>query len=216
MKDSLHEALIYAFSHPLALAFAETTRRMGDVVDVPFVGRVVSDPEIAREILLDSKHFNKSGPGSFGAVITQVMGDYALLNMDGEPHLRLRGRLHDLFAPAYLDTVDQEVLSAPIDEFCYRLAAGETLDVVRFAQLLTGRTTWHMLGMTAPESDAEARYLELFELTRRLTASIRLSTRRLSADKAVLKRTTFARLTAPIAEAYTSGKFPDRSVIARL
>src|SRR5229473_552747 len=105
MSAAMHEVRVYLASHPVVFGFAEATRKMGDIVDVPGVARIVNRPELAREILLDGEHFSKSGPGSFGVLITQVMGESALLNMDSDAHHRLRSRLQDLFAPAYLETI---------------------------------------------------------------------------------------------------------------
>lgn len=122
MSAAAHETMVYLASHPFAFGFAEATRRMGDVVRIPGLGRVVNRPELAREILLDHEHFSKSGPGSFGVLITQVMGESALLNMEGEAHRHLRERLKDLFAPIYLETIARDVLAAPVTELKERLA----------------------------------------------------------------------------------------------
>jgi cytochrome P450 len=216
MKDAAHELLIYAWSHPIALLFAEASARLGDIADVPFVGRVVNQPDLARAILSDDDNFSKTGPGSFGVLITQVMGKKALLNMDGEEHMALRSKLTELFSPAYLEIVEREVLSPPIEELRCRLARGERVDIVRFAQLLTGRTTWHMLGFAQPDHDGESDYLQVFGLTRQLTSSIRLSTRKLSPSQVVAKRGAFEQMTAPVATAYAGDGLPERSVIARL
>jgi cytochrome P450 len=218
MREDLHELLIYALSHPFATLFAESTRLMGGYVDVPRVGRVVNEPRIARAILTDDEHFSKNGPGSFGVLITQVMGKSALLNMDGEPHRQLRGKLHDLFSPSYLRVVETELMAEPVAQLRTRLDRGDRVDMVRFAQLLTGRTIWHMVGLPEHESEqeAEARYFELFELTRKLTDSIRLSTKRLSESQVATKRRAFERLTAGVGEAYSRESLPERSVVARL
>lgn len=102
-RARFHETRIYLASHPFALLFAEGVRPLGRRVRLPGLGSVVNDPDLAFELLCDSR-FTKSGPGSAGAAITQVMGNVALLNMDGPEHRALRDRLGDLFAPAYLDT----------------------------------------------------------------------------------------------------------------
>ena len=217
MNESQHDFLVYAMSHPVALAFVETVRKLGDVVDVPAIGRVVNTPDIARSILLDDEHFSKTGPGSFGTIITQIMGDSALLNMDGESHLRLRSKLHDLFSPAYLRVIEDEVLRQPAEGLACRLCAGETVDVVRFVQLLTGGTVRHMLGMPRQEGpQAEADCLATFRFTRELTDSIGLATKELSPAQVAAKRVPFERLTGAVADAYAREDFPERSVIGRL
>lgn len=217
MKETIYDLAVYLASHPLALAFAEGTRRLGAVVDVPLVGKVVNQPDVARAILLDDEHFTKHGPGSFGVLITQVMGESALLNMDGEPHLRLRSKLQDLFSSAYMRVLDAHVLRQPAEQLACELAKGRSVDLVRFVQLLTGRTVCHMLGLAQRGGpDAEAEYLELFRFSRELTNSIRLSTIRLSDSQVTAKKVLFERLTAAVADAYSRDDFPENSVLARL
>jgi cytochrome P450 len=212
----MHEVRVYLASHPVVFGFAEATRRMGDVVDVPGVARIVNRPEIARDILIDEEHFTKNGPGSFGVLITQVMGESALLNMHGEAHHRLRERLQDLFAPAYLETIARDVLAEPVAELGARMAAGETIDIVRFMKLLTGRTTRHMLGLSAPASGAEETYLESFAMVKQLSDSIGMATRKLTAAQVAEKKAPFERLTAAVADAYGRDDLPANSVLARL
>jgi cytochrome P450 len=216
MSAATHELMIYLASHPVAFGFAEATRKMGDVVDVPGVARVVNRPELAREILMDEQHFSKNGPGSFGALITQVMGESALLNMHGDAHHRLRARLQDLFAPAYLETIAREVLAEPVAELGRRIAAGETIDIVRFMKLLTGRTTRHMLGLPAPASGADETYLETFAMVKQLSDSVGMTTRKLTPDQVAEKKAPYERLTAAVAAAYGSDDLPAKSVLARL
>ena len=216
MSAARHELMVYLASHPVAPGFAEATRKMGDVVDVPGVGRVVNRPELAREILLDDEHFSKNGPGSFGVLITQVMGENALLNMNGDAHRDLRGRLQDLFAPLYLETIANDVLAAPVADLHARLSRGETVDLVRFMQLLTGRTTCHMLGLPVPEDGADDAYLNLFAMSREMAASVGIATKRLTPVQVAAAKLPFERLTAAVAGAFESDDLPDDSVLARV
>jgi cytochrome P450 len=216
MSAATHEVMVYLASHPVVFGFAEATRKMGDVVDVPGVARVVNRPEIAREILLDGEHFSKSGPGSFGVLITQVMGESALLNMHGDAHHRLRARLQDLFAPAYLETIARDVLEAPVVDLGTRLEAGETVDLVRFMQLLTGRTTCHMLGLPAPAVGAGQTYFDLFAMVQQMSQSIGIATKKLTPAQVAAKKVPFERLTEAVAGAYKRDDLPPNSVLARL
>ena len=216
MSAATHETMVYLASHPFAFGFAEATRRMGDVVRIPGLGWVVNRPEVAREILLDHEHFSKSGPGSFGVLITQVMGESALLNMEGEAHRHLRERLKDLFAPAYLETIARDVLAAPVAQLKERLAGGETVDLVRFTQLLTGRTTFHMLGLPAPAHGADDAYLDVFAMSGRLSDSIGLATKRLTPSQVAAAKAPFERMTAAVAGAYEGDDLPGSSVLARV
>jgi cytochrome P450 len=216
MSAATHELMVYIASHPVAFGFAEATRKMGDVVDVPGLGRVVNRPELAREILLDDEHFSKNGPGSFGVLITQVMGESALLNMHGDAHRGLRERLQDLFAPAYLETIARDVLAAPVAELQERLAQGETVDLVRFMKVLTGRTTCHMLGLPTPDEGAEGAYLDLFAMSREISGSVGLRTTRLTPAQVAAKKVPFERLTSAVAGAFDSDDLPGNSVLARV
>jgi cytochrome P450 len=216
MSAATHEMMVYLASHPFAFGFAEATRRMGDVVRVPGLGQIVNRPELAREILLDHDHFSKSGPGSFGVLITQVMGESALLNMEGEAHRHLRERLKDLFAPVYLDTIARDVLAAPVADLNERLSAGQTIDLVRFMQMLTGRTTFHMLGLPTPVEGADEAYLDLFAMSRQLSESIGIATKRLTPSQVAAAKVPFERMTAAVAGAYERDDLPGSSVLARV
>src|SRR5579872_6259754 len=83
------ERRVHLAAHPLAYPFALTLSRLGPVLQVPCLGYVINDPAIARAVLLDNDCFTKNGPGSAGELITQVMGDYALLNLEGDQHREL-------------------------------------------------------------------------------------------------------------------------------
>src|SRR5262249_8248034 len=147
---------VYFASHPFALLFAEVLGRLGAVVPVPGFGYVVNEPELARAILQRPESFTKNGPGGSGALLSQVLGEYAILNMEAEAHRALRARLTDLFAPAYLERVLPELMAAPLTELRDALEAGETVDLVRFAKALSGRITCRMLDIEVePETEEQ-------------------------------------------------------------
>jgi cytochrome P450 len=207
-----HELRIYAASHPLALLFSEFVRRLGPVVRLPVMGGVINDPELARAVLEDEQGFSKTGPGSMGVVITQVMGRYALFNMHGEPHRELRSQLTDLFSRSYLDRLDAAVLEPAIDALLHKLAAGERDDLVRFVHILTGRLMCHMLGI---DSADERTAIEMWQLGEELVSVLRLSTRRLSERQVRERQRVFERLVAYMRTAYDAGTGSD-SLIQRL
>jgi cytochrome P450 len=146
-RAAWHETGLYLASHPGAFALARISRRLRPVQTLPVAGTVVNDLRVAREILSRDDVFLKSGRRSMGDLITQVMGPYALLNMDGPAHRELRSRLHDLFTPAYVDTLAGAVLAPLLRALRASLLAGEDVDLVRFTRLLTGKMTCHMLGV---------------------------------------------------------------------
>jgi cytochrome P450 len=211
-RAAWHELRIYAASHPFALAFSELVRRLGPVVRLPALGAIINDPELARAILEDERGFSKTGPGSMGVVITQVMGEYALFNMHGQPHHELRAQLSDLFSRTYLDRLDAAVVQPAVDALRVKLSAGERVDLVGFVHLLTGSLMCHMLGIDAND---ERTALTMWQLGEELVSILRLSTRQLNARQVRDRQLVFERLVAYVRHAYDGGARAD-SLIQRL
>ena len=61
-RGQWHESLVYVLNQPVAYALFEMSRWRVDVVYIPRVGYVVSDAEIARQLLTDSEHFDSHSP----------------------------------------------------------------------------------------------------------------------------------------------------------
>jgi cytochrome P450 len=215
LKARWHELLVYAASHPLELALAELARRLGPVVYVPRIGYLVNDALLARAILHEDAVFTKVGPGSLGPVVTQLMGDNALLNMDGPSHRALRARLADLFSVAYLDRIAADVLTAPLGRLRDDLARGRTIDLVRFMHVLTGTMTCYLLGLDLPADRAEQTAEDIFRLGERLVAFVGMSTTGLTPEQLRKQRVHFDRLVEHARRSYEHGSRPD-SIIERL
>jgi cytochrome P450 len=147
------DAFLCFAAHPLAWSAASAARRAGPVVRVPGVGLLISDAEVARQVLLQDEVFTKGGPGSLSAVIAPVLGPSALGNMDGAAHRELRSRLADLLPPATVEALLREAGEGPVARLCADLRAGRTVDLVRFMRVLTGRLTCLMMGAAAPDDD---------------------------------------------------------------
>lgn len=195
-RAALHETALYLASHPGLWAVAEISRRLGPVVPVPKLGSIVNDPLVARAILLDETHFSKSGPGGFGVLITQVMGPYAILNMDGAEHKDLRRKLRDLFTPAAAQRLTDDVWSAPLCDLTTRLRRGETVDIAECVRDATGQMMCHILGVVPPAGDEIATYRRVVALSERLIAYATLDPRALSAEKVAAIRDPYERLVA--------------------
>jgi cytochrome P450 len=207
-----HELSLYLVSHPLVFVLIELLRRIGGVVRVPGLGVAVSDAFVARAVLADEEHFSKAGPGSAGVFYDQVMGRRALLNMDGAEHLALRKRIGDLFTPSYLKVVAHDVLRPSLGELERQLNAGETVDLVPFIHLLTGRMMCHELGFTPPPGQEDRTYQELYDLGERLISSLKLTSRRLGPAEAHRARQTFDDLMGIARRSDSS----ENSMVARL
>jgi cytochrome P450 len=154
----LHELLVYAADHLPALLLVEAVSHLGAVVYVPGVGYLVNDPEVGKAILEDSEGFTKTGRGSMGSMITQVVGENALMNMEGSTHQALTARLHDLFSAAYLDVVSRQVLAEPAAYLRHELVEGRDVDLVRFMHRLSGKMICPRLASTTARSPPDARW----------------------------------------------------------
>jgi cytochrome P450 len=195
-RAAFHETALYLASHPGLWAVAEVSRRLGPVVAVPKLGNLVNDPLVARAILLDEAHFSKGGPGGFGALITQVMGPYAILNMDGAEHKDLRRRLRDLFTPASAQRLTDAVWSRPLCDLTARLRRGETVDIAQVVRDATGQMMCHILGVVPPPGEEVATYRRVVTLSERLIAYATLDPRPLTPEKVAAIRDPYERLVA--------------------
>jgi cytochrome P450 len=206
------EQRVHWAAHPVAYPLVLFLRKVGPALHVPGIGHVVNDPAIARAILLDRENFTKTGPGSAGELITQVMGDYALLNLEGDAHRELRALLIGMLnAPAVRDLVEA-LWGRELDEAASALRIGRRIDVSRLAAILTGRTMRHLLGLARPNADAAD--LATFELGERLASVVRLRSGPLSPSIVARSRERFLALTDEMASRMADA--PSDSIIGRL
>jgi cytochrome P450 len=211
-RSSFNESRVYLASHPLAFVLIRLIGKFGRSFRLPGIGTVVSSADLARAVLLDPR-FSKSGPGSAGEIITQVMGPRAILNQDGEEHLAVRRALQDLFAPAYVSGFVAATARPLAEVAAARLAAGEEVDVVRLARCMTGAAVMRMLG-SSPEEATEEGYLRMFARGERLIARFPIGRRRVPAGMLAAARRDFLSLTDGAAAGYRSSD--GDSIIGRL
>ena len=130
-------------------------------------GTLVNDPVLGRRILNDTARFRTVGPGTHGELMDAAIGTEALLNMDGPAHEALRRSLGPLFSPAASAELVERTVGEPIAEAQERLRAGESVDLVRLVRIVTGRTTFALLGAPDPP-DGDEGYLASYRLGERL------------------------------------------------
>jgi len=201
-----HERTLFLAAQPGAWAISNVARwRNPDVYRVPGLGYIASGAEVCREILLDTENYSKTGGASAGVLITQVMGPYALLNMDGPPHIALRRKIQDLFTPKYVRSVTDTVLGGLVEQLRADLAAGREVDIARFAHVLTGTMLCHLTGMELEGDALERRALELYETGAELAKLVPVRVTKLPEDKVRVGRELFAKLVAGTEEAYATG-----------
>ena len=213
MNAAFHDMLLNLSAHPVGWPLARLARRVGGVVRVPGLGIVVNDAELAHEVLVRDDEFTKNGPGSLSRTMTELLGPFALGNMDGEPHRRLRARLADVVSAGQA----RELLAAAepmLVRLRRELVAGATVDLVAFMRTMSGRITFDMLGVVLPAGGEDATCLELVALGERIASGFDL--RAPSANRLRDARACCDRLTAYIRTGYDAPDAPGSSFVRRL
>ena len=115
MTYRFHDTVVNLAGHPFRWPLARLARHLGPAVRVPGVGFVISSAMLATEVMQRDSDFTKNGRGSISAAITRLVGPFALTNMDGDDHRRLRSRLGDLLAPSRVEAL-LDVCRRPLDD----------------------------------------------------------------------------------------------------
>ncbi|GGV03206.1 cytochrome P450 [Streptomyces albospinus] len=195
------EHRVQTSAHPVAYRLLRAIAARGPVVRVPRVGVVVSDAALAREVLCDTAHFTKTGPGSPADLWTPVLGPSVLLNMEGADHAALRRRLSGLFTPGYVAALCARVLAQPLAELPRRLAAGAEVDLVHVAQTCAGAAICEIVGLPPEPGRFGGAHAEAAEVTR----TVRLWRHGMTGRQVARAREVLGRLTASAVTAYRRG-----------
>ena len=213
MKARLHDTMLNLAAHPVGWPLARMARRAGGVVNVPGFGLVVSDAAFAHDVLVRDDDFIKNGPHSISATMTELLGPFALANMDGDAHRQLRGKLTDILSPTHAKAL-LTACDAPLAELRAKLAAGETVDLVRSMRVMSGRLTFDMLGVAPPEGREDEACVELVALGEHITSGFDFRTP--SPKRLAEARTQCDRLVAYARTGYDSPTAPATSFVRRL
>lgn len=116
---------------------------------IPFVGTIISDASLIREVLMDKKRFSKDGEGASTSFWNPIIGNYGLLNMDGEDHIRLKRAVSNMFAKDRVELIYSTVSAPILDEATEKLKAGENIDMVSIAEKISYLSMWHIVGLSA-------------------------------------------------------------------
>lgn len=144
---------------------------------VPRLGWVSADPVVARQVLLDHRHFTLLGEGGVGHLWAQVLGDWVYDLFDGPGHHDLRTRARDLFTDATASGLVAGAWDGRLAVTRAELAAGAEVDVADLARVLVGRMLASLLGLddgtgdTGGHAAGDAAARELFATGERLAAT---------------------------------------------
>ena len=203
-------------NRPISFSLLALSNKLGDVVWVPGIGRVVNDAEVARAILHDGKRFNSTDPGSFGHMVTRVLGPRALINMDGPEHRALKHHLTEVFSPRYIDEVIDDAAGELVDGLRRDLLTGRTVDFAAFMRHYGGAMACALVGVRRDPADRAATYDEVFRLASDIMSHIGLATRELSPANLARARADARRLSSYVRDGYERGDATARSVTGRL
>jgi cytochrome P450 len=193
-------------SRPLAwLLLHGFVRNRRDVVKVPRIGYVITGAVACREAAIDNERFRKDGPRSAGALLTQVMGPTALLNMDGPPHIELRRRLQGLFTPKFVNELADRALAPIAAEVVAELQSGKTIDVALLARRVTGTMMCHMVGLRLEGEARERRARELYKLGQQLVGMVPTNMKELDERQVAAAKAVFEQLVDGIDEVHADG-----------
>jgi cytochrome P450 len=213
VRARTYDAALNFAAHPIGWPLARLARRAGGVLRIPGFGLVVNDAAFAHEVLLRDDEFRKNGPRSLAATMTELLGPFALANMDGEAHQRLRTKLADVASAGRARTL-LGACDKPLAELRSALCADQTVDLVRWMRALSGRLTFDMLGVAPPAGREEEGCVELVALGERVSSGFDFrapSKRRLAAMRADCER-----LAAYARVGYDSPDAPQSSFVRRL
>src|SRR5260370_12136665 len=213
-KAGWHEFLVYALNRPLAFAIIQLAARLGRAAHLPSI--VVNDAESAREVLTDTAHFDSHSPGSLGVLITQALGSYALLNMDGPEHRQLKRVLLDVFSTKYISLLLSSVTDPLVAGLRADLAAGRTVDFVAFMKTFASAMACAMMGIAVDPADERGAYADMFARATEFTALAGLGKRLRAAVETTQAHRITARLAAHIRESYDSRTVRENSLAQRM
>ncbi|MBB5956831.1 cytochrome P450 [Saccharothrix tamanrassetensis] len=186
-------------AHPLAYPLVRGIGRIAPVVRVPKVGVVVSDAALAKEVLADTAHFTKTGPGSPADLWTPVVGPTVLLNMEGAAHAELRRKLSGLFTPRSVTDLCARVADEPMRRLRDDLATGRPVDLVTVVRDLVGAVICELVGLDATGAG------RAWAAGTAITSMIRLGRPRLTPAQVRRGKAALGELTRPAAKAYAVG-----------
>jgi cytochrome P450 len=217
-KAQRREWLVYALNRPLAFAVLEIAGWLGAIVRVPRVGHVVSDAEIGRRVLTDTEHFDSHSPGSLGTLVTQVLGPFALLNMDGAEHHEVKRRLMEVFSPKYIAALLSAATGRLVTELHEHLRAGQTVDFVEFMTDFASVMACELIGLKVPSDRKRERavFAEMFALATEFTAFAGLGKQCLAGRELERAHAVVERFAAHIRDSYETNQPREHSLTRKM
>ncbi|HYY37669.1 MAG TPA: cytochrome P450 [Xanthobacteraceae bacterium] len=189
------------YNRPFSFLFLDFVRRLGDVVRVPFLGYFVHEPFIAKAVL-DHPNVSNSDIGSYGAWFTQVLGESALINMEGLEHRVLKSCLREFFDEDRLEQLVGEELRRSVADLGQLLDRGHVVDLAEFMRRLSAKSICRVLGIQLTDAQADKDYEQIYRLSARLTRYGSLVKKLLSESEVASARAIHGKLAEYTQDAY--------------
>jgi cytochrome P450 len=164
-------------------------------------------------VLVRDDDFTKNGPRSISATVTELLGPFALGNMDGDAHRQLRSKLTDIVSPPQARKL-LAACDAPLARLRTDLASGHAVDLVRAMNVMSGRLTFDMLGVAPPAGREDDACVELVLLGEQIASGFDFRTP--SRTRLEIARAQCDRLVAYARTGYESPSAPASSFVRRL
>ena len=201
-----HEAKLFRASQRVFWCFNMYARwRRKDIVKVPFLGYAINGAVTVREALLDAERFPNTNSKPDTVLVTQLVGPQSLTNQNGEPHKQLRLQLQDLFTPKYVRELCDRVLTPVMDDVRDALLRGETVDVSRWARIITGTIVMSMNGEHLSGAERDERAMELTEIGREIANMVPARLKAVGDKRVDHANTLVDRLIVGVRETYEAG-----------
>jgi cytochrome P450 len=179
-KATEEDAILLKAVHPTGSKLLRYVGSKWRLKRIPVVGVILSDAALIREVFMDKENFTKIGKGASSALWTPVIGEYGLVNMDGEEHLMLKRSLASSFSNKVCNELVHRVFSTYHSELKERLLSGEPVDIVQEVAHFAYRTLWELIGL--PQNRLSQENFDIAVTTlRSVTEGITVTKKNLSA-----------------------------------
>ncbi len=205
-REARHEAQLIFAANPALFSLLAVSRVAGPVRKVPRLGWVITDPVIARRLLMDAEHTSLLGEGGVGHLWAQLLGDWVNQSFDGPGHDALRHQARDLFTDVSAKRHVVRVFAEPAAQLAEALRRNETVDIAQTARAWVGRMVADLLGLPMASDADDAAFRAIFAHGERLAALARktLGSTVIPPDALAEAREILEQLTARVPEAYAT------------
>lgn len=147
-KATIEDEMLLKAVHPVGALLLSYVGKSWRMKKIPFVGTIISDAALIREVFMNKKAFSKDGKGASTSFWNPIIGEYGLLNMDGEDHLKLKRATSPMFSNQRVSEVHEKVIVSSLAEAEAKLKVGEVIDIVKISEEVAYLSMWHLVGLS--------------------------------------------------------------------